>query len=167
VSIRAALLAIAVLAAPGFASAQALDQGSDQERDLGAMLGVARACLAEVGALRGSDSFIQRDMAGLVRKLASDIDYAEAWSRHDQAIAVRYLSSAVDCDGAITAWVDRNSRTGTPLGRTETARGDIHWSAEQTAPDLSFLITGRARRGLSFSQYGGPELVAWDYPYSR
>jgi hypothetical protein len=163
VSIRAALLALAALAAPGFASGQAIAQ----ERDLGAMLGVARSCLAQIGALRGSDSFAQRDMAGLVRKLASDIDYAETWSRHDPSVAVRYLSSAMDCDGAIAAWADRSSRTGTPLRRTKTARGDLHWSPEQSAPDLSFLITGRARRGQSFSQYGGPELAAWDYPYSR
>lgn len=161
-SIRATLLTLAALAAPGFASVQA----SAQERDLGAMLGVARSCLAQVGALRGSDSFAQRDMAGLARKLASDIDYAETWSRHDPNVAVRYLSSAMDCDGAITTWADRNSRSGTPLRRTETARGDLHWSPEREAPDLSFLVTGRTRRGLSFSQYGGPEL-AWDYPYSR
>jgi len=157
VPFRAALLALAALAAPGLASAQ--------ERDLGAMLGAARACLAQVGALRGTEAFVQRDMGGLVRKLASDIDYAEAWRPHDQAIAARYLSSAMDCDGAIAAWTAQTAHTGTPLRRIETARGDVHWNPDQAAaPDLSFLITGRQRRSVAFRQ---PELPAWDYPYSR
>jgi hypothetical protein len=160
-SFRAALLVLAALAAPGLASAQ--------ERDLGAMLGVARACLAQVSAQRGSEAFASSDMAGLVRQLASDIDYAETWSRHDGAVAARYLAAAMDCDRTVAAWAERNSRTGTPLRRTETARGDTSWVPEQTAaaPDLSFLITGRQRRSAAFRPDMGQELAAWDSPYSR
>ncbi|MBX9634899.1 MAG: hypothetical protein K2X44_07940, partial [Magnetospirillum sp.] len=98
-----------------------------EDRNVPAMLSVARACLEQIGALRGSDVFQRHDMRSLIRKVASDIDYAETWVSHDAMIAASYLAATVDCDNTIAVWSQAHGPNLMPLHRPETVKADVGW----------------------------------------
>lgn len=83
---------------------------SAEKSELSAKLDEARNCLAFLGSLRDNPGFRELSMEGLMRGIATSIDYAETWAPLDANRAETYLA---DCDEAISAWTEARLQTAT------------------------------------------------------
>jgi hypothetical protein len=89
------LFALAALAGPARADGETAAES----------LRSARACVAEVAAMRGQPHFAEAGMDAFVRTLASKVEYAQAWmDRDNPAMVLRTLTPGGACEERLADW---------------------------------------------------------------